>query len=318
MDCERESRKSLVLEFNTVLVTGQIDKLKLLIDSNLDLIRSREHWFLHAVSHKRDDRMAILLLDAGAPVDHLPQEVFMDLVTWSRSVAVLTRLLARGVDVRSLRDSIGNSICHKLIWNAKRDDVSVLLRALVELADANVNAVDDVGMAPLHFAAMLRNLSAMHVLVELGADVGQRQFNGRAALHWLCGNNNADGDTACIELLLALGADMSLFSFGQTACHSAASEVPADGATPREIAARNGCLLPTDDEIDAACKRIAKTRLDLVRRRAMWICIGLQPLDLDALQLCEILMFSFGALASLIAFHQWWKIATTVKHFSRK
>jgi hypothetical protein len=43
--------------------------------------------------------------------------------------------------------------------------------------------------------------------------------------------------------------------------------------------------------------------------------LDLQSTRLNALQLCEILMHSFGALGSLIAFHQWWAIATKVKHF---
>jgi hypothetical protein len=81
------------------------------------------------------------------------------------------------------------------------------------------------------------------------------------------------------------------------------------------IATRNNVALPTADEIDAARRRIAKARLDLVRERSFQICLGLQSLDINALQLCEILMHSFGALGSLIAFHQWWAIATKVKHF---
>jgi hypothetical protein len=81
------------------------------------------------------------------------------------------------------------------------------------------------------------------------------------------------------------------------------------------IATRNNVALPTADEIDAARHRIAKARLDLVRERAFQICVGLQSFRLNALQLCEILMHSFGALGSLIAFHQWWAIATKVKHF---
>jgi hypothetical protein len=88
-----------------------------------------------------------------------------------------------------------------------------------------------------------------------------------------------------------------------------------EGETPRMIATRRNVALPTADEIDAARHRIAKARLDLVRERAFQICVGLQSFRLNALQLCEILMHSFGALGSLIAFHQWWAIATKVKHF---
>jgi hypothetical protein len=41
------------------------------------------------------------------------------------------------------------------------------------------------------------------------------------------------------------------------------------------IATRNNVALPTADEIDAARRRIAKARLDLVRQRAFQICLGL-------------------------------------------
>jgi hypothetical protein len=139
---------------------------------------------------------------------------------------------------------------------------------------------------------------------------------------------------SCVELLLALGADVDVVTnIGeQRATAPRIGERPASlcalvaaggdldqpnnkGETPRTIAARRHVALPTADEINAARQRIAKTRLDLVRERAFQICVGLQSFRLNALQLCEILMHSFGAIGSLIAFHQWWAIATKVKHF---
>jgi hypothetical protein len=58
-------------------------------------------------------------------------------------------------------------------------------------------------------------------------------------------------------------------------------------------------------------------RLDIVRKRAFQVCVGLQPLGLDALQMCEVrvLAQSCGPAGPLVPFHQWWKFATTVKHF---
>jgi hypothetical protein len=63
------------------------------------------------------------------------------------------------------------------------------------------------------------------------------------------------------------------------------------------------------DRIELARRDIAKTRLNFVRYRALQICIGLQSRGLDALQMSEILLHACGPI------HQWWKIATTVKHF---
>jgi hypothetical protein len=135
-------------------------------------------------------------------------------------------------------------------------------------------------------------------------------------------------------LLLALGADADLVANdGRTACLVAAvyrqpaalcalvaaggdlDQPNRKGETSRMIATRKNVALPTADEIDAARLRIAKARLDLVRERAFQICVALQSFRLNALQLCEILMHSFGALGSLIAIHQWWAIAVKVKHF---
>jgi hypothetical protein len=60
---------------------------------------------------------------------------------------------------------------------------------------------------------------------------------------------------------------------------------------------------------------IVKLRLDFVRHRALIVCIGFQSMELDALQMCEIMLHSCGRVAPLVAFHHWWAIATTVKHF---
>jgi hypothetical protein len=89
----------------------------------------------------------------------------------------------------------------------------------------------------------------------------------------------------------------------------------AKGDTPRRWLEGRVNVDPDSEPVEAARRQIAKVRLDLVRYRAMEICIGLQPLQLDAAQLCEILQLACGPLAHVISFHQWWKIATTVKHF---
>jgi hypothetical protein len=81
--------------------------------------------------------------------------------------------------------------------------------------------------------------------------------------------------------------------------------------------ARRGVTAENAAEIEAVRRRIAKMRLELIRDRALQVCIGLQSLRIDALQMCEILQQACfgGRLAQLIPFHIWWKIATTVKHF---
>jgi ankyrin repeat protein len=306
------------------------DALKLLVERGADLgvVDSNGRSLLSSVArNENNERFAILLLDAGAPLDILSNDELMGLVS---SVAVFNRLLARGVNFTAMRDEDGAKLSHYVARNRKvtsEDD----LRFLVNVCGKDaIRAVNNYGETSLHWASSSGNDSAVRVLVELGADIDRQDSSGLTALI----NAAENVQSSCIELLLALGADVAVVTNnGETACHRASFwERPASlcavvaaggnldqpdnkGETPRMIAKFNYVQLPTADEIDAARHRIAKTRLDLVRERAFQICVGLQSFQLNALQLCEILMHSFGALGWLIALHQWWAIATKVKHF---
>jgi ankyrin repeat protein len=321
VDDRRRTACHLAIGFN------EFDALKFLVErgANLGVVDSGGHSLLAFVAkHDKDERFAILLLDAGAPLDDLSNGELMRLVT---SVAVFNRLMARGVNLTAMRDSISRNLCHHVARNVTSEDD---LRFLVNVCGNDaIRAVDNYGKTPLDWASINNNGLAVRVLVELGADIDRQDNRGRSALI----------DVAClqstfVELLLALGADVGVVTIsGETACHHASlwqrpatlcalvaaggdlDQPDSKGETPRTVAAQRNVALPTADEIDAARRRIAKTRLDLVRERAFQICLGLQPLNINALQLCEILMHSFGAIGAVIAFHQWWAIATKVKHF---
>jgi ankyrin repeat protein len=308
---------------------NHFDALKLLVERGADLdVESDSNGPLLATvaRYGRSERFANLLLDAGAPIDGLSTG---DLMTLVKSVAVLNRLMARGVNLTAMRDEDGVTLCHHVARNVTSEND---LRFLVNVCGNDaVHGVDNGGKTPLHWASQSRNEVTLRVLVELGAEIDRQDKRGQSALI----DAAVNVQSSCVELLLALGADVVVGrDNGETACHIAArwegnvlglcalvaaggdlEQPSSNGKTPRMIADRENLSLPTVDEIDAARRRIAKTRLDLVRERAFQICLGLQPLDVDALQLCEILMHSFGALGSLIAFHQWWAIATKVKHF---
>jgi ankyrin repeat protein len=310
------------------ILGNQFDALKLLVErgANLGVVDSHGRSLLSIVARRgMGERFVILLLDAGAPIDGLSNGLVMNLVN---SVAVFNRLVARGVNFSAMRDERGATLCHHVAANVTREDD---LRALVNVCSNDaVHAVDISGRTPIRWASSIGNESAMRVMVELGAEIDGQDNRGSTAL---IGVSCFDAQSSSVELLLALGADVNLvINGGLTACHFAVFHKSAalcalvaagvdldhpnkDGETPRMIAARDNVALPTTGEIDAARHRIAKVRLDLVRQRAFQICLGLQPLDINALQLCEILMHSFGALGSLIAFHQWWVIAVKVKHF---
>jgi ankyrin repeat protein len=310
--------------------SNQFDALKLLVErgANLAVDDSNGRSILTGVAqHVKDERFVLLLLDAGAPLDGLSNGELMGVV---KSVALFDRLMARGVNLTAMRDECGATLCHYMSRSVTSEND---LRFLVNVCGKDaIHAVDNAGMTPLHWASLSGNELTMRVFVELGAAIDRQDHGRQSALT----KASASMKSSCVEFLLALGADVTLVDcWGDTACHRAAQyKLPAalsalvaaggdldqpdnNGETPRMVATRKNVALPTADEIDAARRRIAKAQLDSVRERAFQICLGLQPLNINALQLCEILMhsFSFGAIGSLIAFHQWWAIATKVKHF---
>lgn len=319
---------------HVAVLSNQFDVLQLLINrgANVREVKSRLESLFFAILQKSDPRMLVLLLDAGVPIDNLLQDDLMCLAS-NAGVPVLERLLARNVDVAALRDVNDNSVFHRVVWNTKQHatNVNEFLVAMRDRAGVDINHANCAGATPLFYASCERNAMVPRILVELGANVDHRAIDGRTALHHACCSFSDGGPT--VELLIALGADIDAVSNdGQSACHDAATNQSAAslcallaaggdldqpdnaGDTPRMIMEREYDPQPTNDEIDAARKRIAQLRFEFVRKRALEICIALQSLNLDALQMCEIMIQSFG---NLVAFHQWWKLVTAVKHLRK-
>jgi hypothetical protein len=281
----------------------------------------------HLISYDRSERFATLLLDAGAPLDGLSNDELIKLV---RSVAVFNRLLARDVNVTTMRDDSGSTLCHHVVRTVgNEDDLWFFVNVCGNDA---VHAVDNHGRTPLHVASIFDNYSAMRVLLESGAEIDRQDNEGVTAL---INTTRSRSLRSCLELLLAFGADVSLADgWGRTASHRAAFfQAPATvcalvaaggnleqpdnkGSTPRMIAIRERVALPTSNEINAARRRIAKARLDLVRQRAFQICVGLQSGPTRCSCNCAIHLDAFvvARSCSMILFHQWWAIATKVKH----
>jgi ankyrin repeat protein len=196
------------------------DALKLLVDrgANLAVDPSVCNPLLKTVSHSvfSDNRFAILLLDAGAPLVHLQPQQFVDILSKSMSVAVLERLLALNVDVRALRGNRGVTVLHYLSMYEWTADVDALARALVVDVGVDVNAADEAGATPFHHASIKQNQKALRVLVELGADVDRQMNNGRTTMHRMCDSWRVN--VPCLRLLHALGANVRLVDeHGRTA-----------------------------------------------------------------------------------------------------
>lgn len=290
------------------------------------------HSLMDCALGRTSDRFAIALIDAGASIERLNQSQLLE--ACGKSAALLLRMLDRGVDIVALCNERGGVLSY-VMWSP-HNEIADILRIM------HRHGVDLLGpsrfVSTIHHAAMQENLPAMRVFIELGIDVDHRNPDGLTALHTMAAEA---GFELFVEHLLAGGADFRLLdNRGESPLHAAARNASSfgslcallavgadldqaanDGSTPRQIAIAAGCRLPSDmDDADvvAARRRISAARLDFVRRRAFEVCVGLQPLGIDALQMCEVMLHACGPVARHVAFHQWWLIATAAKHFHRQ
>lgn len=319
---------------------SQLPALQLLVSRGANLASGTPDDSLLAASlaQKSNDQFSITLLDAGAPIDELGNVELLELASFSASV--VRRLVAQNVDFNAMRRNDGRTPCHLAVSKAPLANAGAsraLLEALIVDAGVDVEIEDEYGFNALHVAAMTVSERSLRTLLELGADVDRRSLNNNGtALHIVA--TAAQDPAECVILLLAVDANVDLVdNKGELACHRAArsphthaalcallaaganfDQPSVSGVTPRQRAIGSNCPLPTDADIDAARRLIAKARVDLVRSRALQVCIALQSFNLAALQLCEILLHSCGRFAPLIPFHIWWKIVTTVKHFPQR
>jgi ankyrin repeat protein len=275
-------------------------------------------------------RIATMLIDAGASLESdSVQERLCRFA--STSTSAIQTLLRRGVIIKELRDGFGSTPLHVAAS-------PVVLDMLLNECGVDLEARDGGGFTCLHAAMGRRNIDAVRFLITAGVNLDSvGNYGRRTLLHKVV-------DEAYTILLLAAGADVhARDELGRTPCNEAASTVAhrpvadvrsivnamlaagADldavdlyGNSARQLLADHQQTFDdtqTANDVETARREIAKVRLDFVRHRAWQVCIGLQSLGLDALQMCEILLHVCGSVAPLIPFHQWWKIATTMKHF---
>lgn len=177
-----------------------------------------------------------------------------------------------GVDMNEV-DGDGNTCCHNAVWKSSAHS----LRWLID-AGADFDVANRSMETPLHLTADRTDsdvdVKCMCLLLAAGANVHAKCDDGSTALHLFAFIEHAKAVEA-VHLLLAAGADLDA--------------VDNDGVTPRQVLSERDDVVEIDPaKIETARRRIAATQLDFVRNRAIQVCIGLQSLQLDALQMCEI------------------------------
>jgi ankyrin repeat protein len=292
-------------------------------------LRDRNHYT--ALEHAMllsSERIVWLLIDAGAPLEYISGEASCSFA--GKSKEAIYALQRCGIAIDQLY--FDGTPLHQAVYNHNSD--TSVFDTLVNVCGVEIEAHDNCGDTCAHLAAERGNACALDWLVRAGANVSARnQFaNGSnfTPLH-------LTGDYNCALILIAAGVDVNAVDwYGNTVIHRAAyferdnsnfmicRALLAAGAnldisnhhgiTARERLLERDGMKIDKISIDAARRDITKKRLDFVRHRAMQVCLALH--HLPALQICEILLFSCGPIAPVVSFHHWWKIATTVKHFS--
>lgn len=313
----------------------RIDVLTLLLARGCDLsMLDAEHRtpLDIAVTLKTNDQPAIALINAGASL--YDDSVVCEAAAMSPATAEL--VFALRDDLSLLRDSGGCTPCHLAVQRGRMDSCATL-DVLLRRANVGLHVCDRRDRTCVHSAAAENNADALYWLFEAGADLDAVDKHGWTPLHVACNANNFDATLA----LVAAGASVHPSDKGgRTACHLASN--PADfvvefsrvvldlllvcgadfdaadifGITPRRLhLVAEGPSPPTVEQLEHARRLIANAQLSRVRRRAFEVCVGLRPLDLAALQVCEILSYACGRIGTAIPFHIWWSIATATKHF---
>jgi ankyrin repeat protein len=262
------------------------------------------------------DRISVMLINAGASLD-VGFEPGSICRFASRSTSAIQALLSRGANMNDLCDPMLYTPLHLASRRMRSFDLDVV-NMLINVGGIDLEAQTMQGKTCTHIAASGNDI-ALRCFINAGADVNCADRVGQTPLHFV------SNYPKCAVLLVAAGANVNARDRdGRTALNVAVNwnwtvVLPvflAAGADPSDVSGQSIAAV-SDHQVEAARCAIAKVRLDFVRYRATEVCVGLQSLHLDALQLCEILRHSCGPLARLIAFHQWWTIATTVKHFHR-
>jgi ankyrin repeat protein len=260
------------------------------------------------------DCLSVMLINAGASLDGLPDGSLCRLT--ARSTSAIQALLNRGVVVSQLRDARNFTPLHEISLHSWSAGVDAAANMLINVGGVDVEARTSQQITCTALATFYSRYEALRCFINAGADVNCVDEFEQTPLHRVT-------DYRCSVLLLAAGANINvrnwrgLNAFQEAEFRQRDSVLPAfiaSGADPSDLFAPNVATIDAE-QVEMTRRDIAKARLDFVRIRAMQVCIGLQSLRLDALQLCEILQLSFSPVAHLIAFHQWWAIATTVKHF---
>lgn len=284
--------------------------------------RSADGWTPCHFAIALDDRMSVRrLVNAGANVNDVfahGESLLHVAALTARDNATIRSLVEAGANVNATNKR-GQSACRVAACNA------IALRALID-AGAELDQADADGLTALAKAVQKGNVVCSNLLVAAGANVKWVDHRANTLLHAYL-SKAMTANVAFVRQLVAWGVDVNALNAdgdvaseivvksGNVKCLCALFAVGADLAWLRKAAASSEVSDLVAAATNAERMDLAAERSKLVRARGAEVCIGLQSLGLDALQMCEILQFACAAAGQFVPFHLLWNIAVKAKHF---
>lgn len=148
-------------------------------------------------------------------------------------------LISKGADINNVS---AHSMKQTALHLAAEAGLEALVQHLLTLPAANVNAANNLGLTPLHYAIRkLDNNSVISLFLGAGADADQTDMVGRSPLDRAIYQHNAG---AALQLIRG-GADVTIPSFGFTLLHLACQSC-SRAIGPWYGLIHDSCAWPTD------------------------------------------------------------------------
>jgi ankyrin repeat protein len=165
--------------------------------------------------------LCVLLLAKGAEVNPTNKTTYritpLDWAVSSDNTELVKLLLDRGADAKAKSD-VGDTVLHSA---ASRCDTEIATMLIEHGAD--VNAKITSGTTPLHNAAESGCEEVVKLLLSKGAEVDAQLLNDITPLFNAAGRGGGRNGKACVEILLAHGANINVTDEdGNTLLHTAA------------------------------------------------------------------------------------------------